>query len=316
MMKKVLVTGGNGFIGRNTLSPLLDRGYEVHVATLKGSKHLNNLVTFHNVDLLDCATHASLIKSIQPTHLLHTAWYTENGKFWDAVENVYWLKATISLAEEFYKQGGVRFLGLGTCAEYDWSDGLCIEKSTPELPASLYGKSKLSTYESLAALSGSYSRDFAWARIFFPYGPGESGKRLIPYVISSLLRDEEAQCTHGNQLRDFMHVRDIGNALAATLDSDATGVINIGSGHSVSIKDIVVKISKILNKEKLIKLGAIPDPAYSPKQIVADINRLKNEINWSSHLSLDEGLLDTVNWWRENESARLTSGELINENGN
>ncbi len=302
-MKRVLITGGTGFIGQHTITPLIERDYEVHVVSHSSRRNfLPRNVVFHAVDLLDCSEHRQLMKTINPSHLLHGAWYTENGKFWDAVENVYWLKASISLVDAFYAEGGSRVLGLGTCAEYDWNDGLCIEGKTAEIPLSLYGKTKKATYDCLSALSQAQSKDFIWARIFFPYGAGESEKRLLPYVITNLLRDQEARCTHGNQLRDFLHVENIGNALAAVLDSEVTGVINIGSGIPLTIREMVSCIAVTLKKEALALFGAIPEPAYSPPKIIADITRLTTEVRWVAKLSLAESLAKTIDWWRTQQT--------------
>ena len=300
MNKKVLVTGGNGFIGKHTLTPLLNKNYEVHVTTSQQVLVSKKNIFFHRINLLDCEEHSHFIRTIQPSHLLHTAWFTDNGKFWDAPENVNWLKATISLAEVFFAEGGSRLLGLGSCAEYDWEEGLCIEGQTKVLPISLYGKIKHAAFECLNALATSYKKSFTWARIFFPYGPYEGEKRLIPYVIRQLLNNKEAHCTHGNQIRDFLHVFDIGEALATLLDSDLTGIVNIGSGTPVAIKTLISYIAQEFNKPHLIRLGSIEEPAYSPKKIVADITKL-HSTGWSQQYSLEKGLQQTIHWWREND---------------
>jgi nucleoside-diphosphate-sugar epimerase len=297
-MRRVLVTGGTGFIGQHTITPLIERGYEVHVVTSHFLPFSTKEVIYHRVDLLDCGKHQYFMEHVRPTHLLHAAWYTQHGKFWEAVENVYWLKATLSLADAFYAAGGERILALGTCAEYDWTDGFCIENRTAEAPLSLYGKVKKTTYECLSALSKAQSKSFIWARIFFPYGSGESQKRLIPHVITNLLKGDEVHCTHGNQIRDFLYVPDIGEAVVATLDADLTGLVNIGSGIPLTIREIVSQIALMLGKENLVCFGAMSAPVYSPEKILADITRLKAQVNWSAKFSLDEGLSKTIDWWR------------------
>ncbi len=90
----------------------------------------------------------------------------------------------------------------------------------------------------------------------FLYGPYEYPTRLVPSVIQSLLKDEPAQCTHGNQIRDFLYVADVADAFVAILDSDVNGIINIGSGKPVSVKELVIQIARLLGKEKDIRLGA------------------------------------------------------------
>lgn len=309
-MKKVIVTGAAGFIGRHTLEPLIDSGYKVHALVRPQSQFAHQGVTVHHVDLLDVSQHAHLMKEIKPSHLMHTAWYTKNGLFWDAIDNIDWMVATLSLAKAFYSAGGQRLVGLGTCAEYDWQDGLCVEGETRELPSTFYGKTKKATYECLGAIAKEYAASIAWARIFFPYGPGEDKVRLIPHVITNLLRGTEAACTQGEQIRDFLHVRDIGEALVAVLDSDVTGVINIGSGMPVKIREVVTQLGEILGRSELVKLGAIANPSHSPASILARTDRLTLEVGWCPAMTLQEGLLNTVQWWKKQYN-ELTEGELI-----
>lgn len=256
-------------------------------------------ITHHQVDLLDCGAHRPLLEHIRPSHLLHIAWYAEHGKFWDAVENALWLKATLSLVENFCHTGGARVVGVGTCAEYDWEYGLLVEGVAPERPTCLYGCAKLAAGQNAAALAKAHSVGFSWARIFFPYGPEEPESRLVPYVITSLLRGEIARCTHGRQFRDFLHVADVGDALAALLDSPVCGPINIGSGIPVTIGDVVSRIGMALGRSELVMLGAVPESENSARMILADTVRLTEEVGWKAMCSLNDGLAQTIEWWRD-----------------
>jgi len=297
--KRVLVTGATGFVGRQVIQPLLDRGYEVHVATRRIPAGLPENIEVHRYDLLDCDVHRPLLERVRPSHLLHIAWYAEHGKFWDAAENTLWLQATLSLVEAFCATGGQRVVGIGSCAEYDWQYGLLVESVTPERPTSLYGSAKLGAGQNAAVIAKAHSVEFSWARIFFPYGPGETESRLIPHVITSLLRGQPADCTHGRQYRDFLHVADVGDALAAILDSQVCGPINIGSGLPVTIGDVALRIGATLGRPDLVRLGAIPDSANSARMVVADTVRLNQEVGWMPKRSLDEGLAQAVAWWRD-----------------
>lgn len=303
--KRVLVSGASGFVGKYTIAPLLARGYDVHVVSRTASAQLEKPlqseknVNWHVADLLDCDAQRALIAQIRPSHLLHLAWYAEHGKFWNAVENAAWLKATISLAEIFYDAGGERMVGAGTCAEYEWGDKICVEGRTRECPASLYGLTKLAAGHCANALAIQHSASAAWARIFFPYGPGEPAARLIPYVIDSLLNGQPARCTHGKQLRDYLYAVDVGAALVAILDSKVSGPINLGSGVATPISDIVQRIGSIIGRTELIELGAIPEPAHSAPVVVADNARLRNEVNWQPRYTIEQGLQDMVSWRRQ-----------------
>jgi nucleoside-diphosphate-sugar epimerase len=97
-MKRVLVTGGTGFIGRHPLAELLARDYELHVAARsKPSADFPSAVTFHECDLLDGVATSRLMTRLAPTHLLHLGWYAKPGLFWTSLENLRWVAASLTL---------------------------------------------------------------------------------------------------------------------------------------------------------------------------------------------------------------------------
>jgi nucleoside-diphosphate-sugar epimerase len=139
----------------------------------------------------------------------------------------------------------------------------------------------------------------SWGRVFFLYGPFEHHKRLVASVICSLLNDEFARCTEGNQERDFLHVHDVADALVALLDSNVEGPVNIASGEAVAIRDIIFVLGRILGREDLLRLGALPTPPAEQPNVVADVDRLHNEVVWRPKFTLETGLEDTVEWWKQ-----------------
>jgi nucleoside-diphosphate-sugar epimerase len=297
-MKKVLVTGASGFIGRHTLETLLSQNFEVHAVSRHST--LVNLYpncNWHLVDLLDLVQMTKLLDIVKPTHLLHFGWYAIPGKYWTAEENFSWVQASLELLKQFYQQGGYRIVMAGTCAEYDWNYGYCSELVTPQHPNSPYGICKNALREMLSAYSDLKGLSSAWGRIFFLYGNHEYPNRLVPSVIRSLLNGEIALCSHGNQIRDFLHVQDVADAFVAVLDSEATGTVNIASGKPVLLKDIIHKIANQIGKPELIKLGAIAISDKEPRLLVADTNRLYEEVKWYPKITLEVGLEQTIRWW-------------------
>src|SRR5687768_9646828 len=194
-MKRVLLTGASGLIGKNAIAPLLASGFEVHaVARREIDYPADPRLRWHHVDLLEPAEARKLVATSHPTHLLHFGWYVEHGKFWNAPENETWLAASLHLIESFIEHGGRRVVSAGTCAEYEWGGNDPLDESgTPLRPDSIYGKCKAELFRRLQ----DFPVDSAWGRIFFLYGAGEDEKRLIPSVITSLLRNEIAHCSNG-----------------------------------------------------------------------------------------------------------------------
>lgn len=299
-MKKVLLTGASGFIGQHCLNPLISSGYEIHAVSRDARIQPSfSGVNWHTADLLDKEQVSQLLEALNPTHLLHVAWYPAHGDYWTSEENLKWTSAGEHLVEQFARLGGKRFVGVGTCAEYDWhGDGLFIESSTPVAPTTLYGACKNALRLSVDALADQVGLSTAWGRVFYLYGPHEHPTRLVASVINSLVRGAEARCTHGRQVRDFLHVQDVADALVALLNSEVKGVVNIGSGTGVAINEVVGEIGRKLNCEDLIKLGAIAAQADEPRRLVADVTRLREEVGWSPRRDLSQGLDETIAWWR------------------
>lgn len=302
-MKKVLLTGSSGFIGRHAIPFLLRCGYDVHAVYYPEliELHHSELVAWHRCDLLDAGQQESIIEEVQPTHLLHFAWYVgyvAMGNYWTSEDNLRWLKASMGIIKRFAENGGKRAVFTGTCAEYDWNYGFCAEDVTPTRPKNLYGVCKNSLREVLEIYCPQVGVSFAWGRIFSTYGPHEVQIRLVPSIITSLLEDRPARCTHGNQLRDFMHVQDVASAFVSLLESPFEGPINIASGEPVTIKTIADTLGSILDKPGLIELGALPIDENDPPLLLADVRRLNNVVGWRPSIDLETGLRGTIDWWR------------------
>jgi nucleoside-diphosphate-sugar epimerase len=218
-----------------------------------------------------------------------------------SVENVRWVQASINLLQEFAKHGGQRVVMAGSCAEYDWRYGYCSEAITPLAPATLYGACKHALQLVLLSFSKQKGLSAAWARIFFLFGPYEHPDRLVPYVIRSLLRGEQARCSHGRQIRDFLYVKDVANAFVTLLESEVSGPVNIASGHPVALRELIYRIAAKLNREDLVQLGVVPTPLDEPPLLVADIQRLRDEVGWAPKYDLNTGLQETIDWWRKYE---------------
>jgi nucleoside-diphosphate-sugar epimerase len=238
------------------------------------------------------------MRRIQPSHCLHLAWYTQPGAYLSSPENLLWTASSISLLHSFHQQGGQRFIGAGTCAEYDWQSGHCIEGVTPLEPATLYGICKNSFQKILTSVSANTAMSSAWGRIFFLYGPHENPVRLVPTVINALLHNKPAFCSHGNQVRDFMHVSDVANAFVSLLESNTVGPINIASGKPVAIKEVIHKIAGHLNSMDKIRLGALP-ARDEPTMLTADVTKLQSEIDFHPRFDLASGLEQTIEWWKK-----------------
>lgn len=291
MTRRVLLTGATGFVGRHAVQPLLDRGYEVHAAA-RTPPAMSGVVP-HVIDLMDAHATAALVRSVRPSHLLHLAWDVTPGRFWTTTANLDWVAASLRLYRAFADAGGQRATVAGTCAEYDWTAGTLEEDAAPR-PATLYGTSKHALHQVLAAVEGV---SLGWGRVFFLYGPHEAPSRLVPSVVTPLLRGEPALLGDGRAQRDFMHVQDVASALVAVLDSGHVGAVNIATGECHAIRDVAMALARQIGRPDLVRLGARQTPANEPQVLFTAAGVLRS-IGFSPRFTLPAGLADTVAWWR------------------
>jgi nucleoside-diphosphate-sugar epimerase len=298
-MNRVMVTGGSGFIGRHLLPLLTASGAEVH-AVYHASRPItaDRRVHWHQTDIFDGLQVKALVRQILPEQLVHLAWYTTPPHYLEAGENLSWTKASIGLFREFAEGGGKRAVAIGTCAEYDWSGGHCVEDSTPLEPTSLYGRSKKALHTSLAELAASDGFSAAWARLFFPYGPGEHPSKLVTQIATALLKGERACCLTPWQKRDFTYVTDVASAIVAILRSGISGAINVGSGVAVTAEEIATRVAHQIGHPELLEMRARDPSSNVAPLVVADVGKLRDLIHWTPGCSLEEGIGKTIEYCR------------------
>src|SRR2546423_1664841 len=207
-VSRVLLTGAAGFIGRQCVVALRERGFEVHAVSSSRDDEIAERVVWHRANLLDPAQLERVVSEVKADLLLHLAWYATPGVFWTSLENYRWVAASLHLFRAFVEAGGRRVVAAGSCAEYDWRTGVCSEQ-TPLDPLSPYGVCKAALYKMLNSFATRAGISAAWGRVFFTFGPHENPSRLVAGVASALLSGRAAPCTDGTQARDFLHVTDI-----------------------------------------------------------------------------------------------------------
>ncbi len=299
-MKRLLITGARGFIGRQCLLPALAAGFEVWATTANGQtpSELAALdVGWRVVDLLQGGAIESLVKDIRPTHVLHFAWDTTQGTYWTSPENLDWLALGARFVRAFAEAGGERFVAAGTCAEYDWGHDHAIENITPERPATFYGRIKLAHHDMLMASARQFGFSAATGRIFFVYGSHENPARLIPYICRQLASGEAAVIANGDLMRDFLDVRDVGAGFLALLRSDIDGVCNVCSGQAAALSEIALGLGRVSGRLDLIRIGGRDGgpPLDTPKLFGAN-ERLRSS-GWEPKIPVEQGLTEAYRWW-------------------
>lgn len=297
-MKKVLLTGATGFIGRNVVSELIKRGYKVYApSTSMSLPEIDELIQVR-LNLFDFNAVEQFLEENKFENLIHLAWYLgENCISSDL--NLDWTTSSLNLLKSFQKNGGKKVLLAGSMSEYDFSYGYLKEELTPLNNSSLYGQCKASLFKIAYVYAKQTGMDFKWARIFNVYGPYERKSRLMPAVICSILNKEDIKVSKCTKIQDYLHVFDTANAIVELFESKIQGAVNISSGTPVKLRVIVEKIAELMSYKEEIKYGAVK-PKFEEPFVVGCNDRLINEVGWEQKYTLEDGLKQTIEWWRNN----------------
>lgn len=296
-MNRILIAGGSGFIGRAALAALDPTQFEIHATYFD---HLptatSSPVIWHPLELLDPDAVTTLMTRVRPTHLMPLAWRIRERDHLVNPENVEWVRATLQLTQAFAAMGGRRAVYAGTYAEYGIAEGTLDETLIP-VPVSLYAICKDALHRIIASYAPKMGFTYSWARIFTVYGPNDAPYRMIPYALQALLSGKDVLATEGRQVRDFIHVADVGRALVTIAESDVTGPVNVGSGDGHSVRDVVELLGEATGGSDRLRFGAVQQTHGETQHIVADVGRLKG-LGWSPRYDLRSGLEETVAWYR------------------
>ena len=292
-MSRILVTGAQGFVGSAILRRLIADGQEVVALSSSREEGQEDAVQWRRMDLLQAGETeiAHLVRQEGIGRCVHSAWYTNHVDYLTADINPLWVDATLRLEAGFRQGGGGRFVGLGTCVEYDLHGrgGRLSEERTPLRPDTLYAQSKVATFRRLSERAAEQGGDFAWARLFFVYGPGDRAGRLIPYLVTSLLEGRPVKARFGGLVRDYIHVDDLAAQIVRITQSNVQGPINTGTGLAGTLADIFTLAGRIAGRPDLVEVTRAVDDAQG-ERIEPDMTRFETLIGPAGTRSLRDGL--------------------------
>ena len=272
MSRLVLLTGSTGFVGRQLLRHLEDKGFSVRLVVRTGSSNdlfgkpcIESVIRSNNMFLEDEDWWKAACHGVDT--VLHAAWYAEPGVYLQSPLNMVCLQGTLRLASGAVLAGVRRFVGLGTCFEYDLAEGV-LSIETPLRPLTTYAGAKAAVFMALQPSLVQQGVEFAWCRLFYLFGEGEDERRLVPFLRSMLSSGRYAELTSGDQIRDFLDVKEAAQMIVKVTIGNFQGAVNICSGKPVTVRELAEEIADEYGRRDLLKFGARKDNLTDPKCVL------------------------------------------------
>lgn len=305
--KKALITGANGFIGSHVVQRLLKEGAQVSILVREESdlwriEEFIREIRVFKADLRDRDRIYSYINELKPDYVFHMAAYGVDSRqknYLTAVNtNVI---GTMNLLTPLITLGCEKFLNIGTCMEYGDKNSIFTEKDYLE-PFNIYGSTKASATLLAHQVAAENDIDIATLRLFGLFGEKEDKNRLFPHIILSILKKADVALTGCEQYRDYTYIANVidGIILAAINKEVKNEIFNMGSGEVRQLKELVTTIFEQMNSKQQPMFGAVP---YRERDFIkphADISKIKQSLNWLPKITIEDGLANTIKWYREN----------------
>ncbi|MDB4845989.1 NAD(P)-dependent oxidoreductase [Candidatus Pelagibacter sp.] len=283
-MKKLLITGSTGFIGKSLINLFLTKKYKIFALTRKNIKNKN--INYIKSDLFDHTKIKKIIKKIKPNYLIHLAWEANPKKFHQSGTNFKWLHSSLNLYYNFCKYGGRRALLIGSCAEYNFNKKILKEDFIKKTDHTRYSLCKETFLDHAYKISKKFNTQLIWARLFWIYGINQKRGRLIPDLIYSAKKSKKIIVKNPSSIVNLLNVKDVCIALYKIFESNITGIVNIADKKNIKVIDIVNKCKNIFKNYKLnYKINKIQ---YS-KPYSVEIKKL-SLIRFNRLYSLEKGL--------------------------
>lgn len=271
-MTRIIVTGATGFVGCQIMRALAQLGVELIPVVRRGKEpqvaNLSNvikIISTSDVFAEDEQWWAQKCRDIDV--IVHAAWYAEPGKYLQSTLNMDCLVGSLQLARGAVTAGVKRFIGIGTCAEYDQSHGV-LTVDTALKPSTPYAAAKAALFLALSQWLPTQSVTLAWCRLFYLYGEGEDRRRLVPYIRRQLEKGESVELTSGKQIRDFLDVAKAGKKIAEIALDDCIGPINVSSGVPITVRQLAEQIASEYGRQDLLRFDARPDNLFDPPCVI------------------------------------------------
>ncbi|HEX3043588.1 MAG TPA: NAD(P)-dependent oxidoreductase [Bacillota bacterium] len=299
--KKVLITGGSGFVGRHLVSRLLELKSRIYVTDKVNLFAHQPEVTFFNLDVVKYNEVKSVIHSVRPNFIFHLAAIVTAAREFNLIDEMIEvnLRGSTNILRAIDGLNDLEcMINFGTCEEYGNQERQ-FDEVLREEPASPYAILKLTTSRFCNMFSGMFKIPIITIRPANLFGPGQAKDKFIPYTILKCLKNDPIDMTYGEQKRNFIYIDDFINGvlLIAEKERKLAQIYNIGSESSVSLRSVVELIKQMLDSQSVINFGALN---YRENEMMAfDVNIQKIiNLGWKPEYTLLLGLKRTAQFYQ------------------
>ena len=301
MKEKILILGGNGFIGIHLIRKLRSIGYECFSLSLNkvDEKKKEDNIYYLNADISDFLELRKVIGNNKYDYVVNLSGYIDHRSLSNGGLNVLntnfgGLLNLLRIIDLNYVK---KIVQIGSSDEYGNINSPQNEAMREE-PISPYSLSKLACTKLLRMLYLSENLPVVIVRLFLVYGEGQGFSRFLPQIIKGCLKNEVFPTSEGNQIRDFCYVSDIVDGIISIIKSDKVNghILNLASGEPIKIKSVIKKVVDILGSGNPI-FGEIEYRSNENLSLYADISKAKELISWNPKIDFDLGLKRTIDYY-------------------
>ena len=299
--KKILIVGGTGFLGHHLVNRFLKKKYLVTSLSLNSPRktHFFKKAKYLKCDLNNFNKLNLVLKNQNFDYVINAGGYVDHSN-----QNKVFLthfNGTKNLCKILLKKNIKRFVQIGSSVEYGFSQSPHQEDDPYKGKMhTTYIKGKLKSSKYIIDLWKKYNFPSLVFRIYLAYGPNQDTNRLIPAIIKNCLKDNNFPCSNGEQIRNFIYIDDVIDAIIFSLNSNKVlgQIYNLGSEKSVKVYTVIDTINKIIKKGKP-EYGKIKLRSDESLKFYPSIKKIKKIIKNYPKINLKKGLIKTIKFYKK-----------------